>query len=187
MEIMNEDIIRLTDMADSIREIQGYIGRSDYDNYAGDEFLREEVIVQLAQIGGAAAMLTDEFKEKYGEVDWDMLKGLQYANFDETLEMDVHPIWHIVKEDLPEIMNQILDLAATLQDEEDLKDVTLNDEDLRDVQELHAKKELEVPEKEDINMEDDAEPSNASDDTIVEYVPDINEFVENHEKDKDKK
>jgi uncharacterized protein with HEPN domain len=187
MATMNEDIIRLTDMADSIREIQGYIGRSDYDNYAGDEFLREEVIVQLAQIGGAAAMLTDEFKEKYGDVDWDMLKGLQYANFDETLEMDVHPIWHIVKEDLPDIMNQILDLAAVLQDEEDLEDLTLNEEDKRDVQELHARKELQVPEKEDQNLEDESVPSNASDDTIVEYVPDINEYVENHEKDKERR
>ena len=184
---MNEDIIRLTDMADSIREIQGYIGRSDYDNYAGDEFLREEVIIQLAQIGGAAALLSDEFKEKYGDVDWDMLKGLQYANFDETLEMDVHPIWHIVKEDLPDIMNQILDLAAILQDEEDLKDLTLNDEDLKDVQELHAKKELQIPEKEDKNLEDETVKSNAFNDTIVEYVPDINEYIENHEKDKDKR
>src|SRR4051812_44283108 len=99
-KIMKEDIVRLLDMADAIREIQGYIGRADFDAYAGDEFIREEVVGQLAQIGGAAALLTDEFKEKNADVDWDMLKGLQYANFDESLEMDVHPIWHIVKEDL---------------------------------------------------------------------------------------
>jgi uncharacterized protein with HEPN domain len=172
MATMNEDIIRLLDIADSIREIQGYIGRADYDAYAGDEFIREGVVGQLAQIGGAAALLTDEFKEKYGDVDWDMLKGLQYANFDEALEMDVHPVWHIVNDDLPEIMNKILDLAAVLEDEEDLEDVTLNEEDLKDVRELHAKKEQQIPEK-DEKTEDESEQPNDSRDIVVEYVPDI--------------
>lgn len=178
--MINEDVIRLLDIADSIREIQGYIGRADYDAYAGDEFIREGVIGQLAQIGGAAALLSDEFKEKYGEVDWDMLKGLQYANFDEALELDVHPIWHIVKEDLPDIMNQILDLAAVMEDEEDLQDVTLNDEDLRDVQELHTKKEQHVPEK-DEKFEDESEQPNFSNESIIEYVPDIDEKQDRNE------
>jgi uncharacterized protein with HEPN domain len=177
---MKEDIVRLLDMADAIREIQGYIGRADFDSYAGDEFIREEVVGQLAQIGGAAALLSDEFKEKNGDIDWDMLKGLQYANFDETLELDLHPIWHIVKEDLPDIMNQILDLAAVLEDEEDLQDVTLNDEDLRDVKELHSKKEQMVPEKEE-KTEDESEPDHYSDDNIIEYVPDIDEKQDKNE------
>ena len=121
METREEDRIHLLSIADSIREIQGYLGRADYDAYAQREDIRESVIGQLNQIGGAAAMLSDEFKDTYSDVDWDVLKGLQYAHFDEELELDLHPQWHIVKNDLPEVMDQIMDLTAKIDREEALE------------------------------------------------------------------
>ena len=59
METREEDRIHLLSIADSIREIQGYLGRADYGAYAQREDIRESVIGQLNQIGGAAAMLSD--------------------------------------------------------------------------------------------------------------------------------
>jgi uncharacterized protein with HEPN domain len=118
METREEDRIHLLGIADSIREIQGYLGRADYDTYAQREDIRESVIGQLNQIGGAAAMLSDEFKDKYADVDWDVLKGLQYAHFDQELELDLHPQWHIVKNDLPIVMDDIMDLLTTIEREE---------------------------------------------------------------------
>ncbi|MFN3405028.1 MAG: DUF86 domain-containing protein [Cytophagaceae bacterium] len=170
MASTSEDRIRLLDIADSVREIQSYIGGGSFKDYSTDEHSREAVTQHLLQIGGAAAMLSDEFKETYGEIDWDLLTGLQYANFDEKLELDLHPIWHIVSDDLPEIMNQVLDLAAVLEADEDLESVTLNEEDLQDVKDLHFKKELDVnPQNQDIDTEDEAEDSNIEDDMTVIY------------------
>jgi uncharacterized protein with HEPN domain len=121
MDNREEDKVHLMSIADSIQEIQGYLGRSNYDAYAQREDIREAVIGQLNQIGGAAAMLSDEFKNTYADVDWDVLKGLQYAHFDQELELDLHPQWHIVKNDLPEVMNQIMDLTLQLEREEALE------------------------------------------------------------------
>lgn len=129
METREEDRIHLLSIADSIREIQGYLGRADYEAYAQREDIRESVIGQLNQIGGAAAMLSDEFKDNYADVDWDVLKGLQYAHFDEELELDLHPQWHIVKNDLPEVMDQIMDVTSRL-DREDALEAEIGPDDL---------------------------------------------------------
>ncbi|HEY8400090.1 MAG TPA: hypothetical protein VIK89_02450, partial [Cytophagaceae bacterium] len=163
------------DIADSIREIQGYLGQADYQDFAQDDYSREAISNQLVQIGGAAALLSDEFKERYGEIDWDILTGLQYAKWDETLELDAYPQWHLVHEDLPDIMNKVLDLAMQLEDE-DLRNVTLNEEDYQDVKDLHFKKELEVnpDEEEHIKYQDEAEPDPSDRDMITEFKENLN-------------
>lgn len=158
MDIKSDDKIRLLDIADSMREIQGYIGQADFEDYSKREDIREAVSSQLLQIGGAAALLSDEFKEKYGDIDWNILSGFQYANFDEEYELDLHPIWNIVHNDLPMIMDEVMDLATVLEDEEDLRGVALNEEDLRDIRAQRKEKYAQTQEPdilEDIHLKDD--------------------------------
>src|SRR5688572_241732 len=99
MDIRSDDKIRLLDIADSLREIQGYIGQGTFEDFSKRDDVREAVGGQLLQVGGAAALLSDEFKEKYGDIDWNILSGFQYANFDEQLELDLHPMWSIIEND----------------------------------------------------------------------------------------
>lgn len=140
MDVKADDKMRLLDIADAIREIQGYLGGADYEEYSINDDMRESVTAQLVIMGGAAALLSDEFKEEYGNIDWEMLKGFQYAHYDEELELDHHSILHIAKNDLPLIMDDILDVASMLEDEDDLEGVTLNEEDLRDVKTMQEDK-----------------------------------------------
>ena len=102
MKTNEEDLIRLADIADSMREIQSYIGQADYKDFAIRDDMKEAVISHLQQIGGAATLLSDEFKEKYRDVDWNVLAGLQYGHYDQELELDMMPHWYIVQNDLPE-------------------------------------------------------------------------------------
>jgi uncharacterized protein with HEPN domain len=159
MNKASEDKIRLLDIADSLREIQGYIGQAGFEDYMKREDIREAVCSQLLQVGGAAVLLSEEFKEKYGDIDWNILAGFQYANFDEQLELDLHPIWGIIENDLPKIMDEVLDLAVALENEEDLRDVALNEEDLRDIKEVRSAKyqNTEGVKNEDIHLIDETE------------------------------
>ncbi len=170
MAMVSEDRIRLLDMADSIREIQSYIGRDDFSEFRISDNERQAVIEQLVMIGGAAAMLSDEFRDKYGEIDWDMLKGLQYANFDETLELDLHSLWRIVQEDLPDIMNQILDLAAVVEGDKDLSDVTLNEEDLKDNLSIQEEITSRINVDKNVRLEDESFNPPLEKDMVVKKV-----------------
>lgn len=175
MDIKTEDKMRLLDIADAIREIQGYLGGADYEEFNIREDVREAVSAQMVMIGGAAALLSDEFKEQYGDIDWEMLKGLQYAHYDEELELDHHPMLHIAKNDLPEIMNDILDVATMLEDEDDLEDVSLNEEDKHDIESLQEDRKLrtntkaeEVFTDEDMDEDRGREDSETEDDSYID-------------------
>jgi uncharacterized protein with HEPN domain len=122
MEIREEDKMHLLGIADSIREIQAYIGQGDWKDYSQDTNVQQAISSHLQQIGSAAAILSDEFKDQFRDVDWDVLKGFQYANFDQELELDNQPQWHIIKEDLPVFLEQIEDLVTEVQREETMED-----------------------------------------------------------------
>ncbi len=133
MKVNEEDKVHLTSMIDSINEILGYVGRANYSDYSQREDIREQVSAQMSQIGGAAALLSDEFKDQYRDMDWDVLKGLQYAHFDLELELDAHPQWHIVKEDLPEFLTRLNDISVHIFRDEILEDNLEGDTDEPDV------------------------------------------------------
>ena len=171
MAIQSDDRIRLLDIADSLREIQGYVGQGNFSDFNNRDDVREAVVGQLQQIGGAAALLSDEFKETYGDIDWNILVGLQYANFDQELELDLHPVWSIIENDIPYIRDEVLDLATKLEDDEDLSDVALNEEDLRDIREERKSKyaNTEGPDDiEDIHLIDESAPRSSAKDDVKE-------------------
>ena len=111
-----EDLIRLSDIADSILEVQGYVGRSEYSDFANRENLKETVISQLQRIGGAAVLLSDEFREKHRDLDWDGLGELQYSHYDQEQEMDLAPLWYIITDDFPDILARVSEIVTELRD-----------------------------------------------------------------------
>lgn len=140
----------LMDIADAILEIKAEVGTLDFRNlneYNEDEYSQQAISTQLAQIGTAAALLSDEFKEEYGSVDWDVLVGLQFAGDDQELELDTHSEWSLIEYDLTEIAQEVLDLSDSIQSEEDLERVSLNEEDLEDLTELQQEEKAAVENK----------------------------------------
>jgi len=143
MKNNEEDLIRLSDITEAMREIQGYVGRSEYNDFATREDIKEAVVSQMQQIGGATALLSDEFKEKYRDIDWDVLKGLQYSNYDQQLELDMMPHWYIIQNDFPELLAQISDIATELQQISDQEDEIMLDNTDQTEQEVESKVETE--------------------------------------------
>lgn len=159
MDSFETDRSILMDIADSILEIKAGIGTLDFrtlNEYTEDEYSQQAITSQLAQIGTAAAMLSDEFKEEYGTIDWDALIGLQFAGEDHALELDAHSEWSLVEYDLTEIAHEVLDLSDAIQSPDDLKQVSLNKEDLKDLTERQQKKKAAV-ERQSQRLEDEAE------------------------------
>jgi len=144
MKNNEEDLIHLSDIADAMSEIQGYVGRSEYNDFATREDIKEAVISQMQQIGGATALLSDEFKEKYRDIDWDVLKGLQYSHYDQQLELDMMPHWYIIQNDFPDLLAQISDITTELQRVSDLEDEIMLDNTAQTEEEVESKVETET-------------------------------------------
>jgi len=171
MDIRPEDKIRLLDIADAIREIQGYLQGAGFEEFAANEDVQQSVVNQLSFIGGAAVLLSDEFKEQFGNIDWDILKGLQYAHHDQALEMDPHELLYVAQRDLPEIMDDILDVATIAESDEDLEENSLNAEDKLDLEDMQRDRNVRSrPKAEEIFTEEDErrlEDYDEEDDSLI--------------------
>lgn len=149
----------LMDIADAILEIKAELGTLDFrslNEFNEDEYSQQAISGQLAQIGTAAAMLSEEFKDEYGTIDWDVLVGLQFAGDDQQLELDSHSEWSMLEYDLTEIGQEVLDLSDTIQSPEDLERVSLNEEDREDLTEMQQAEKAAV-ENESQDTEDEAD------------------------------
>jgi uncharacterized protein with HEPN domain len=145
MDIAEDDRIRLLDIADSIREISAYLGNTSYEEFLQEEDLMMSVTTQLLQIGGAASELSDEFKEKHDDVDWDVLRGLQYANYDKELELDLHCMWQIINTDLSEIMQKVSDLSLRLEKQDLADDEGIDIDELEEPEDFFGKRNRREP------------------------------------------
>ena len=114
-----DDKARLLDIAQSIEEIDATLGGIDFETFLQEENIRQEIATELSVLGGAATLLSEEFMELYGDIDWEILKSLKYAVYDEANELDPHGLWYILKNDLPAIRDQVFDVTTTLQDKEE--------------------------------------------------------------------
>jgi len=115
-----EDQLHLTNIINSINEIDSYGKHLDYNQFVQEEEARTSIIMNLQMIGDAASNLTDEFKDKYGYVDYDVLVNLKFAAYNNATEIDPHSVWAIIKEDLPRIRDDVASASEALNREEDL-------------------------------------------------------------------
>ncbi|WMJ71914.1 hypothetical protein RCC89_01820 [Cytophagaceae bacterium ABcell3] len=116
MDKFAEDKGHLIDIMRSIEEIQSYVGGASFEDFNKREDLRESVYYQLQTIGGASKLLSDEFKDKYRDIDWDTLYNLNFGGYNQQVEMDTNGVWHIITEELTNIHDQVVDLVTVLED-----------------------------------------------------------------------
>lgn len=113
-----DDKVKLFDMARYIEEVEGQTAGIKFEDFAKETQVKDEVAYLLREIGVAAGLLSEEFKTTYGDVDWDVLTNLQFATWDQEIEVDPHALWYIIENDLPLIKDQIYDITTVLQDKD---------------------------------------------------------------------
>ncbi|MFN6945949.1 MAG: DUF86 domain-containing protein [Cytophagaceae bacterium] len=119
MDRYTEDKGHLIDIMRSIEEINGYLGDASFEDFSSRENMRQQVYYMLQTIGGASRLLSDEFKDKYRDVDWDVLYNLSFAAYNIEGEIEASPVWYIIKEDLSMLHDQVSDLVTVLEDKDD--------------------------------------------------------------------
>lgn len=116
-----EDLIHLSNIAQNILEIEGYLGEGDYEGFTTDESERVAIYELLSQIGAASMLLSDDFKNQYDEIDFRVLENLRNAQYNEEMEIYHHPVFHIVSKDLPYIREKIMDVKTKLEEQMDIE------------------------------------------------------------------
>jgi uncharacterized protein with HEPN domain len=69
----------------------------DFAGWLEDEKTVDAVIRNIEVIGEASSHLPDEVLQRYKDIPWRLMKGIEYFG------VDLEIIWKTVKEDLPAI------------------------------------------------------------------------------------
>lgn len=119
-----EDQVHLTNIANYINEIEAYVEGMDYQQFVDEEEVRITVMENLQHIGQATALLSDEYLEQYTAVDLQVLEAFKGAKYSDGLEIDFHPTWSIIQNDLPLFRDIILTDTERMDipDDDDLSD-----------------------------------------------------------------
>ena len=97
-----------------ISKVLYYTKEIEYDDFTDNSMLVEACVFNLSQIGELANKIDKEFEEKNSSIPWRVLYGLRNKIVHDYEGVNLVLIWDIVKEDLPELNNQLKELNQNL-------------------------------------------------------------------------
>ena len=109
---------RLEHILSAIDRIQRYTIGKTYQDLVADDMMYYAVVKNIEIIGEAANMLTTAFQQAHTETPWKMVKGMRNYIVHEYFQIDDIVVWDVIKNNLPELREQITSyLSATNWDE----------------------------------------------------------------------
>ena len=97
-----------------ISKVLTYTKNTDYDEFINNSMLVEACVFNLSQIGELANRIDKEFEESNPSIPWRVMYGLRNKIVHDYEGVNLVLIWDIVKEDLPELNIQLVELNQKL-------------------------------------------------------------------------
>ena len=118
MQPSNRDASALWDMAQAIREMQGFTANFDRPTYLQTLWIQRVVERNLEILSEAANRVSEDFQETHSEIDWRNAVGLRNIIIHRYDRIDQDILWDIVTTILPSLLLQIESLLPPLPSEE---------------------------------------------------------------------
>lgn len=97
-----------------ISKVIDYTKNSEYDDFIGNSILVEACVFNLSQIGELANRIDKDFEENHKSIPWRVMYGLRNRIVHDYEGVNFVLIWDIVKDDLPELYEQLDKLYKTI-------------------------------------------------------------------------
>ena len=103
---MRNDIV-IAKMIEIIEKLQNYVGDNDYNTFSENEMLIDACVFNLSQLGEAANKIDTEYEEAHPGIPWRQIYGLRNRIIHDYEGVNLNLIWEIIKEDLPELLDEL--------------------------------------------------------------------------------
>ena len=92
----------------SISKIKRYTRDLNQRDFINSDIVVDAVLENLIVIGEAVSQLSEEFKEKYQNVPWIMIKDFRNVAIHKYHSINYRIVWDILKNKIDELEDQIL-------------------------------------------------------------------------------
>lgn len=93
-----------------IQKVETYIGDCDYEAFCKNEMLIEACVFNLSQLGELANKIDEEYEKAHSDIPWRQIYGLRNRIIHDYEGINLKLIWEIIKDDLPDLVTQLLSL-----------------------------------------------------------------------------
>ena len=97
----------LDDIFESCNKVSRYIEGLDQSEVMQNELIVDAILRNLMVIGEAAKKLPNEWKQRYGDIEWRKIAGLRDVIAHEYFQLDEEILWDVVSNKLPELENVV--------------------------------------------------------------------------------
>lgn len=112
----DKDNIRLTHIFDSYVELNQSISNfENVDDFLSNRLYQHATVRLLEIIGEACGSLSDECKEKYSSVEWQVWKDMRNILIHQYFGVDYKRVYLVVKNEIPDLMNEISQILKELE------------------------------------------------------------------------
>jgi len=97
----------LEDMLESCEKIMEYTKGISFEEFKKNYLVVDAVVRNFTVIGEAAGRIPDDFKRKYGEIEWNRIKGFRNRIVHDYFGIDYQIVWLIIENNIPELREHI--------------------------------------------------------------------------------
>ncbi|MBN2650991.1 MAG: DUF86 domain-containing protein [Spirochaetales bacterium] len=109
--MLNKDLQNIIDIKESIEKIIDYTKHiNKLKDFEENSLVKDAVLMNFVSIGESVARLSDDFRDKYGNISWSSIKGLRNIIAHDYFGIDIEEIWQIVCSKLPALNSDISEI-----------------------------------------------------------------------------
>ena len=97
---MKNDGTYLSHILEAIEKIESYIAGADYEQFASNNMMIDDIVRELEIIGEASTNLTKEFREEHANVQWQQMIGMRNFVIHEYFGVNTEIVWDTCKNNL---------------------------------------------------------------------------------------
>lgn len=90
----------------SIKYTEGY----SFEQFCNDDKTIDATVFNISQIGELVKNITEETRQKYPNIEWNMIKGLRNRIVHDYEGINLKSVWRVVEYDIKELKKQIQDI-----------------------------------------------------------------------------
>jgi uncharacterized protein with HEPN domain len=111
---MRDDRERVGDILEAIAGIERLIGNKSLHEFKADIDRLPGVYFYFVVIGEAASAISDDFKAKYADVQWNRISGMRNLLVHVYHRIDPEIVWKTATQDLKPLANRIQEILNDL-------------------------------------------------------------------------
>ncbi len=104
----------ITDMLEAIQKIKKYTDGMTFQTFLKDEKTIDAVVRNFEIIGEAANRLDEDFRNQYGQIEWNRIRGFRNRIVHHYFGIDYEIVWEIIVKDLEKLQNHLQEIFDDL-------------------------------------------------------------------------